>query len=371
MKKRYLILATAAAQLPGVVIAETKGKTGYITMRGRIGSDAINTDKISAIVDDFLAKDVSSTVVNLSSPGGSVFEANDIVAELERLPNVSIKVGALCASAATRFLTAFKSEGRSNSQFMIHKPKMPTGGNETEIEADLAMLKNATADYRKAYATKMGKTEPEIEQMWASGDKWMTATEAKAAGLIDKISGTAVPIDAEASEMLVACGAPVTKATVTPKTEKKYMEKDELIASLGLDATATDELIAQAIKDMKAKAKLHDSTKADRENELKLTAEKDVDAAIASKKILATQKDNYVKMYMAAPAETKAALEAMPEGKQLSAELDKSKDKDAEAARKDWNLETYLDKDPEALAAMEKSDPERFKKLNADYFKSK
>lgn len=356
------------------ITAESKSGVAIFNIRGRIGSENINPEKIGALIDGFLAKGIKAAVINLSSQGGSVFDANDIIAEFATKfgnDNVSVQVGALCASAATCFLTEFKSEARPNSQIMIHKPMMPTGGNETEIERDLTALKNITASYRKAYAVKMGKTEDEVEAMWAAGDKWLTAQEALALKLIDKISGADEPINAEVAEVLSASGAPVHKITANanPKNPKKpFMEREELIASLGLDADATDEQIKAAIA---ANKKAADDAKAAKDAEKgkeQKNAEKAINAAIASKKLAAPQFDAWVKMYLADPEATAEAIEALPELPKLSAEIDKKKTADLEASRKDWTLDDYLDKDPQAYEKMRKDDPERAGKLEKEYF---
>ncbi|MBX7204157.1 MAG: ATP-dependent Clp protease proteolytic subunit [Bacteroidia bacterium] len=370
LKKTLRITADKPVKKTGTVTAEAKGGKALIKIRGYLGSETLNAEKVAEIVDEFLGKGIKDAVVYLSSPGGNVFDASEMVAELKRFDSVQIQVGAMAASAATRFLTDFPSEARPNSQFMIHKPMMPTGGNETEIENDLKLLKDITAEYRKAYATKMGKTEDEIEKMWSAGDKWMTAAEAKEAGLVDDVTGTDEPIDAEAATMLQACGAPNSKQTQKPK--KKYMERDELISSLGLDADATDEQIKEALEAMKKKAADNDSAQKSAEAKAKAKAEKAVLAGITAKKIPASQKEIYVQAYINDPEGTADAIESLPVQTQLSAELDKNKKKaDLEASRKDWKLEDYLDKDPEAYNQMRKDDPERAGQLEKDYFGGK
>jgi ATP-dependent protease ClpP protease subunit len=406
LKKHYLILANAARDknLVGIVVCEAKGTVATFKIRGYIGSEKNNPDVLSLLVDDAIAKGCKTAVVQISTQGGSVYDAADMVAELERFGegNVTVYAGALVASAGTRFLTKFKSVGRPNSQFMIHKPSAGSYGTETDMENGLVRLKNTTNDYRAAYAKKMQITEAQVEALWANGDKWFTAKQALDAKLIDVIEGTAEVIDTETTAMLRACGAPVIpvpkkqsskimdrdeliallgldasasdeqiKAAVAakkPATQNTEMNKTELIASLGLDANATEDQIKDAISKMKTSASAHDAAQKEAENHAKTNAENAVKAAITAKKVPATQLESLVKMYMATPKETQAMLDALPEGKALSAELDTDNPADLEASRKDWKLSDYLDKDPKALAAMEKGDPKRFKQLNDDYY---
>lgn len=389
MKTSCKITASAAgkndpASKIGTMTAEvnSKDQTGVVKIRGYIGSDKTNTELLSIMVDDFIAKGIKAVTVQLSSGGGSVFEANDMVAELKRVgeDNVTVQVGAVAASAATRFLTAFKSIARPNTQIMIHKPSTWASGNEDEIQNTIKQLKDATNEYRTSYAVKMGKDEKEIEEMWSKGDMWMTAKEAKALKLIDKIEGSPEQIDTETTAMLKACGAPKSEPTAapkpaTPKNNKIYMEKEQLIASLGLSADATDEQIQAAITAMKtkadaadlaAKASKDDATK--KADALKAKAEKAVMAGITAKKIPASQKEIYVQAYINDPEATADAIEALPVITPLSAEIDKKKNEQIEAERKAWKLEDYLEKDPEAYEAMRKDDPERAGRLEAAYF---
>lgn len=160
------------------------------------------------------------------------------------------------------------------------------------------------------------------------------------------------------------------KAKNVKHTKPDTMDKNQLRASLGLDADASEELVAKTIADNKKAA--DDAKKAAKTASEQLTAkaEQVVDAAIKAKKIAATQKDNFVKMYLASPEDCSAALEALPVREKLSTETLPGANADTEVARAAWTLETYLEKDPTALATMETSDPTRFKKLNDDYYGS-
>jgi ATP-dependent Clp protease protease subunit len=370
------VIANTSSNTVGSMTASTEKGKAIIKIIGYIGSEKTNAETLSALVDDFLAKGIKSAIVRISSGGGSVFQASDMVAELERFESVNMEVGALAASAATRFCARFHTTARPNSQLMIHRPMGRAEGNEKEIEQGLKQIKDATSDYRKAYATKMGKTEAEIETMWADGDKWMTAKEAKALKLIDGITGEPETIDAATAEMLVACGAPKAAATppkadtIPPQNQpKNKMDRDQLIASLGMDADSTDAQINARIAANKSAA---EASKAAEKKELETRAERaetDVTAAITDKKLLATQKDAWVKMYMAEPVATKSQLDAMVSIPKLSKEIEgKGGAKDLEASRKEWTLETYMEQDPQALEALEKENPERFEQLNAAYF---
>ncbi len=111
----------------------------------------------------------------------------EIVNELNRIPKVTVKIGAMAASAATYIAASFYTIATPSSMIMIHRPKIYTGGDEKQIENDVKLLKSITDDYRLKYAQKTGLTTDQIEELWKDGDKWFTAPEALKHGFIDAV----------------------------------------------------------------------------------------------------------------------------------------------------------------------------------------
>jgi ATP-dependent Clp protease protease subunit len=352
------------------VTSEAAGGTAMFRVTSRISeySESINSEALRGQIDGFLNDGVRSARIYINSQGGSVFEARELANEFGRFDNVTVSVGSLAASAATYLVAKFHSTAKANSQLMIHRPSMGTYGDINTLEADLKLLRDCTEDYKNTYAKKTGKTPEEIEGLWAKGDYWMTAAEAKALGLIDGVEAGEEPVSADTVVLLEACGAPVVprKSKQHQNQKKSHMEKEELIAALGLDADATDEQITAALKEAKEKAERLDGLEADAEKNAKDRAAKLVAQAIREKKIQADQADMYTRLATAdydTTAEILGAIEA-PEKPRLG-----GNGKQADAARKDWKLEDWIEKDPGALAALEYEDPERFAAINEAYFK--
>jgi len=347
------------------------GTTGQIRIVDYISmSTEASAERVRSVVDDFLAKKIGDTDVYINSRGGSTIEAVEIANELKRLPNVTITVGAVAASAATYIMAKFKSRAYSNSQFMIHRPKLSSFGDVNTIKADLKSLENTTADYKASYASKMGKTEEEIEAMFAKGDYWMTAAEAKAEGLLDEIIAEDQQITAEDVERLVACGAPNIPTLQTQKNQNQeytMKNRNQIIAKLGLAADATDEQIESAVALATEKAAEVDTLKTAQAANTKKDAEAMVDKAILDKKITADVKEKYVSLAERDLDGVKAILEAMPQVSKASSGLDHSSEADA-SGREKWTMEDFMTKAPDALATMMEKEPEKFKKLEADYF---
>jgi ATP-dependent Clp protease protease subunit len=242
-KKRTLIIATAGKTIPLTITAVKVGATAIIAIKGSIYQwTTASSANVEKLLNEFKTAGATKAELKVNSGGGDVFEAEEIkilINDTFGKENVTVKVGAVAASAATRFLSEYYSIAKKNSKIMIHKPMGNPSGNEDEIEGQLKLIKSITQDYKTGYATKMSKTDEDIEQMWAKGDYWMNAQEAKDLGLIDEIEDEEEQIDASNRMLLVACGAPNIPEIVNTKTKIKRMELSVLAVQLGLPSTAT------------------------------------------------------------------------------------------------------------------------------------
>lgn len=362
-----------------IVTAESKSGKAYVRIIGRISDWNANNSKDFQKKVDELVEAHDDCELYINSQGGSVFEAAEINNQLKRFKSVTVTVGSLAASAATYFIACYPTTASLNSQIMIHKPSMYVGGNEDQIQADLKLLKNVTKDYLAKYSKKTGKTVAEIEELWKAGDYWMSATEAKSEGFIDFIDDeTEAVMTAEDISVLEACGAPIIpkpnsehQGKTDNNSKTQIMNREELIAFLGLSADATDEQIESAKSAMKVDAlKQRSQDEADKqkkETEANTKAEKLVDDAIAAKKLNADQKDTWLGLAKADFDGTEKALNALQSKEKLSAHLTPA-DGSNDASRAKWTLEDYLEKDPEAYEKLKVDKPKEAEALEAAYF---
>lgn len=352
------------SKIYSILEASTIGKKGFIRIADRIAAFGDTSSlTIKSVVDDYLTKGITEVEVYINSAGGSVFEATEIANDLKKLPNVKIKVGALSASAATYLMTQFYSEGYPNSQFMIHRPRMAVAGDEQDLKSSLKLLENTTAEYKRAYAVKMKKTEEEIETYFAQGDYWMNAQEAKESGLLDAILTEQENVTAESVELLVAVAAPKIPQIIN---NNQKMDRLKLISRLKLSADATDAQIEHALAKLEAKAARTETLEASATAQAEALAEALVNKAIAEKKITADLKDNYLGLAKADYKGTETILNAMQGVSKASDGIETPGVQST--ARDKWTLEDYQTKDPEALKEMMVNEPEKFKKLEAEYF---
>ncbi len=341
-----------------LISAITNGVVGYLVIDGGIDDWGENNSSLFRKNVNSLKSNGAKTVeLKLNTKGGDVFAAREIVNILTdtfEADNVKVRIGALAASAGTYITSKFYTTAKYNSQLMIHKPSTVIAGNEDDIESSLKLLRDATKDYIEAYVLKTGKSEAEIKALFDKGDYWMTAKEALKEGFIDEIENQPAKITQSTKAMLVACGAPKI-LTVTKTTNIKNMDKELLIASLGLPADATEAQILAKINELKISAQSVADIKAEaarKEKEAKQANIKALlDAAEKDKKFEAKLRPHYEKMLEADFDSTKAVIDAMPSiGGAPSNDIESNTAAAGVAAKhKGWTYEDFAEKDPEAF----------------------
>jgi hypothetical protein len=365
----------------GSISAVVENGTAYFKIVGRIWSwSAEDGGKLRTQIDDAIKAGVMNAEIEGSSEGGSVFAANDLLALFQKFDKVEIKVHALMASAFTRLTSEFHTTIKKNTQGMIHMPMLNASGNVKEIKSSLKLGENVTKEYRKAYAKKTGKTEDEIDALWKDGDYWMDADELLAEGFVDAIEGEVEAFTDFDVNALSACGAPMipeAKKTQKPNTKTKtnIMDKEELIAYLGLDADATDAQIESAKSAMKidalkkreldANAAAGKKEAGTEDEEVTAEAKTLVADALKAKKITAKEVPAYEKLATADLDSATIALDAMVAKPKLSEQLDPKGEGKGTAAQANWSFDDYLEKDPAALEALLADEPEKYAALEA------
>lgn len=220
-------------------------------------------------VDDALAQGVTSAVVNINSEGGSVFEAQQIVNELKRIKNVKCTVGAVAASAATYIICFFDTECYETSQFMIHKPMTVVRGNEDQVKSDTKLLENLTNNFRSTYATKLNKTEAEIEDLWKN-DYWFDAKEALELGFVSAVINDEIWVDDDLVARLTACGCPtIPQKNKNFKPENKMSHFKVIALALGKSAEIDEAAVLTAVNELKAEVVTANASATEWENKYK------------------------------------------------------------------------------------------------------
>jgi len=318
---------------------------------------------------------VTACLVYLMTNGGDCFQANEIVNILiEIFGTYTGEGGAIVASAGTYVaVNATSFVMAKNGQFMIHKPSGYVGGNETEMENYLKLLKNMTVAYYDAYKAKLKTPEADFKTKWDSGDIWMTADEAKTYGFVTTVKEPIKITQAIALD-IVAIGSPIKidpQDIINSKPNtKNEMNLQVTAKALGLPDTATEDEVNAKLAQNAQKAKDYDALKAStdlKEKELNAANIKtELDKAEKEHRIKADTRGNWEQMLTANFAGTKAVLDSIQPVVALSTEIKASVDGKG-ATYQGKTFEQMQDENPIMLAELEDEKPEAYAALFADW----
>lgn len=131
---------------------------------------------------------VSAINLHISSPGGSVFDGQDIYNALKVHPaSITVYIGSLAASIASVIaLAGDKIVMASNGLYMIHNPWGSVQGEAADMRKYAGVLDKVKETIIAVYKEKCNLNGAEIVAAM-DAETWMTADEALAFGFIDEI----------------------------------------------------------------------------------------------------------------------------------------------------------------------------------------
>lgn len=132
-------------------------------------------------------KDIS---IYINSPGGVVYAGLGIY---DTMQYINSKVSTICTGIAASMASVILVAGASGKRFaleharvMMHQPMGGMQGQATDMEITVRQIVKIKEELYQIIATHSGKSYEEIEQD-SDRDYWMTASEAKAYGMIDDV----------------------------------------------------------------------------------------------------------------------------------------------------------------------------------------
>ncbi len=192
--------ATNQILVPTVIEQEGRYERAYDIysrlLRDRIiflGSE-VNEHTANLIIAQMLFlenQDSSKDIVfYINSPGGSAYDALAIYDTMKYVKCDIQTVGVGIQASAAAFLLSSGAKGKRlllpHATVMIHQPSAGTRGKVTDMEIDLKeglrLKKLLNEIMAKNTGQKLSKIEMDVDR-----DFWMSATEAKAYGLVDKV----------------------------------------------------------------------------------------------------------------------------------------------------------------------------------------
>lgn len=158
-----------------------------------LGSD-VNEASANTIVAQLLflqAQDAKKDIYfYINSPGGSVYDALAIYDTMQYVSNDIQTVGIGVQASAAAFLLSSGTKGKRfalpNSTVMIHQPSSGTRGKVTDQEIDLKESLRIKHLLEEIMAKNTGQKPAKIHEDMER-DKWLTAKEAKAYGIVDDV----------------------------------------------------------------------------------------------------------------------------------------------------------------------------------------
>lgn len=188
------------AYIPYVVEQSNHGERSYdifsrlLNDRIILLHDQVNSATASVVVAQLLyleGQDPDKDIyLYINSPGGSV---SDGMAIYDTMQYIKCDVSTICVGLAASmgaFLLSSGTKGKRialpNAEIMIHQPSAGTQGKVTDMESDVEHFLRIKQRLNKILAENTGKT-PEQVKLDSERDHWMTADEAQAYGLVDKV----------------------------------------------------------------------------------------------------------------------------------------------------------------------------------------
>jgi ATP-dependent Clp protease protease subunit len=129
----------------------------------------------------------------INSPGGSVSAGMAIYDVMQFVPNDIVTVGMGLAASMGQFLLAAGAPGKRyvlpNARIMMHQPLGGIGGSAAEIQIQAEQMAFTKVRLAELIATHTGQTFEQITED-SNRDRWFSADDAVAYGLVDKVVRT-------------------------------------------------------------------------------------------------------------------------------------------------------------------------------------
>lgn len=226
-------------------------------------------------------------IVRIHSRGGDVLDSLAIRSFLASL-DTTVEIFGVAASAASYIATAGRKVRIVENGFvMVHAPSGATIGTSSDMRDTADLLAKMETTYVSGYRHKTGKDEATVRG-WMAKDTWLTAQEAKDAGLVDEIMPPiAFSASASIRAMPSAPRALFAVAQTAPEAARNAFRKgiqqsDDGLAGDGLEPATVKEARSLAGGERPTEAKVRKANAWWGRNERFLDAEANSPADVAA-----------------------------------------------------------------------------------------
>lgn len=345
-------------------------KTALVRIVGEIGWD-VDAESFRREVDTLVGAGITDVHLYLNGPGGSCFDASEIVNILSAFTGkVTGEGGAFVASAYTYIAMhceTFTMPG--NGHFMIHKPSGGVHGTAAQVLAYHKLLSDMETNYLEKYKARV-KDPANLDGKWNAGDWWMTSSEALENGFITGIKGQA-KINNSTAGMIAACGYPDDVKLLI--TEKNDMDLKVMAVALGMPENSTEEQVKARIDENKRKAdeleRVQRETREREQRELSSRVDQRLNEAIRDKRIKADAKEDWRKAMLSDFEGTSKMIDSIAPASSLGSGLKVERETPGRLTVNGKTFEQLQEEEPGTLSRLQKEDPETFDSLFADWKK--
>lgn len=193
-------LAALERWTPGEFRAESTGIRGSLYLYEEIGETWWGTGTSAKSVVEAMAELRASGVkaldIFINSPGGNIWEAKAIFAELKRFDGERhVHIDGIAASAASFIAMAGdKIITAPAATWMIHDVWAGGYGNADDHRKLADLLELESSSFAEVYAARSGQTVDDV-RAWMRAETWMNASTAHERGFTDEVSSAAKPDD--------------------------------------------------------------------------------------------------------------------------------------------------------------------------------
>lgn len=245
---RTWFVALAALALTPVALAAGQVQAPHeVSIYDEIGAYGVNAKDY---LDAFNALPAGDVLVNINTPGGSVFEALTMMNGMRASGRkITTRVMGIAASAGSYIAMAGdRIEMPENTYMMVHNPITMAYGNSDEMRVTAGMLDTIGSSMHATYAKRTGMTVDAVKEL-LSKDTYLTAQECKDLGLCDEVT-PAVAVSAKFDPDLKSIPAhiqalltgkpPVAKTVIVLSVNDKPLSEQIVAAchAAGLDVHA-------------------------------------------------------------------------------------------------------------------------------------
>lgn len=177
----------------GDMLDERLLRERIIWLEGEVRDE--NSNRIAKQLQVLAAEDPERDItLYINSPGGSITAGMVIYDTMQLIPNDITTIAMGLAASMGQFLLCAGTNGKRyatpNTRIMMHQPLGGIGGTASDIKIQAEQMLFIKKRMAELIASHSGQTLEQIEKD-SDRDRWFTADEARAYGLIDHVYSTA------------------------------------------------------------------------------------------------------------------------------------------------------------------------------------